>query len=271
MTRLGISTYACAWAIGVRGYEPPQRMDVLAFLQYAARLDVKVVQIADNLPLDQLPASQLEAAAAESERLKLAVEVGTRGIAPDRLYRYLQIAQRFGSPIVRTLIDTAAHHPGPNEIVATLKAVLPDYQASGVRLAIENHDRFEAQTLAGIVDRINHPALGICLDTANSFGSLERPEVVVEVLGPYVVNLHVKDFIIRRLDHNMGFMLSGTAAGQGMLNIPWLLEKLHGFGCEFNAVLELWPLPESDIEATVAKEVRWSAESVAYLRQYIKD
>ena len=50
-----------------------------------------------------------------------------------------------------------------------------------------------------------------------------------------------------------------------------LLERLHGFGCEFNAILELWPPPERDIEATVAKEAQWAMESVAYLRQYIKD
>ena len=77
--------------------------------------------------------------------------------------------------------------------------------------------------LADIVTSIDSPNVGICLDTVNSFGSLEGPAVVVEALGPYVVNLHVKDFSIRRHDHNMGFTLTGTPAGQGQLDLPWLL------------------------------------------------
>lgn len=271
MTRLGVGSYAFAWAIGVPGYMPSQPMHVLAFLQVAARLNVGLVQIADNLPLDELSGDQLDAVAAEAQRLGIAVEVGTRGIAPTRLRAYLQLAQRFGSPIVRTVVDTADHHPEPPEIIETVKAVLPDYESAGVILAIENHDRFKASTLVDIMDRIDSWAVGICLDTVNSFGSLEGPEVVIETLGPYVVNLHVKDFVIRRADHNMGFTLTGTPAGQGMLDVPLLLDRLNGFGREFNAILELWPAPENSIEATIEKEAQWAAESEAYLRQYIKD
>ena len=58
------------------------------------------------------------------------------------------------------------------------------------------------------------PYVGICLDTVNSFGSLEGPEVVIETLAPYTVNLHIKDFDIRRTDHNMGFTIFGTPAGR---------------------------------------------------------
>ncbi|MAS38267.1 MAG: hypothetical protein CL610_29995 [Anaerolineaceae bacterium] len=271
MTTLGIGTYAVAWAIGVPGYMPTQPMTLAAFLQRAADLGLKLVQIADNLPLDQLTPAQRNQAAAEAARLGLAVEVGTRGIAPDHLRLYLQLAQQFGSPIVRTVVDTASHHPEPAEIVTTVKGVIKDYEAAGVTLAIENHDRFKARTLADIIRQIDSPAVGICLDTVNSFGSLEGPDVVVEALGPYVVNLHIKDFMIRRADHNMGFLLSGTPAGQGSLNIPWLLDRLTQFGCRYNAILELWPTPEPAIADTIAKEAQWAVESVAYLRRYLAD
>jgi 3-oxoisoapionate decarboxylase len=53
-----------------------------------------------------------------------------------------------------------------------------------------------------------------------------------------VVNLHVKDFTIRRHQHMLGFEVEGTPAGQGMLNIPWLLGRLRDFGCNPNAILE---------------------------------
>jgi 3-oxoisoapionate decarboxylase len=268
---LGIGTYAFAWAIGVPQYMPPCPMDAPAFLRRAAQLGVHLVQIADNLPLDQMRPAQIDELQTEAERLHIAIEVGTRGIAPDHLRTYLALAQRLGSPIVRTVVDMAQHHPEPPEIVATLKAIMPAFEAAGVTLALENHDRFSARTLADIIHQIGSPAVGICLDTVNSFGSLEGPEVVVETLGPYVVNLHVKDFVVRRADHNMGFVLEGAPAGTGMLDVPWLLGQLQHFGRDCNAILELWPPPESSIEATIIKEAQWAVESVAYLRQYIKE
>ena len=50
-------------------------------------------------------------------------------------------------------------------------------------LAIENHDRFNSTTLVEILERIDSDRVGICLDTVNSFGALEGPEVVLENLG----------------------------------------------------------------------------------------
>jgi sugar phosphate isomerase/epimerase len=105
--------------------------------------------------------------------------------------------------------------------------------------------------------------VGICLDTVNSFGSLEGPEVVVETLAPYVVNLHVKDFTIRRVVHQMGFIIEGAPAGQGRLNIPWLMRQLPG---GISAVLELWTPYQENTPATVALEAQWADESVNYLK-----
>ena len=128
-----------------------------------------------------------------------------------------------------------------------------------------------AQTLLGIVRRLESARVGICLDTVNSLGCLEGPEIVVGVLGPYAVNLHVKDFSLRRLTHNMGFLVEGRPAGQGRLDVPWLLRQLRATGRDPNAILEQWPPPENDLEATIVKEAAWAEESVAYLRALIPD
>ncbi len=102
------------------------------------------------------------------------------------------------------------------------------------------------------------PRVGICLDTVNSFGALEGPAVVVENLGPLTVNLHLKDFAVRRAGHKMGFTVEGTPAGDGRLDIPWLLGRLRELGRDPNAILELWVPPEADLEKTVAKELEWA-------------
>ncbi len=269
--RLGISSYTYTWAIGLPGHPPDHPMGAVDLLNKAAELGVYLVQVADNLPLDQLSPAELDAFEKRASELDINVEVGTRGIGPDHLRAYLQLAARLRSPIVRVVVDTADHHPDEDEVINTLKAVVPEFERAGIRLAIENHDRFKVKTLARMVERIGSGHVGICLDTVNSFGALEGPEVVLEVLGPLVVNLHVKDFCIFRASHTMGFTVEGRPAGQGRLNVPWLLQELRSQGRDPNAILELWTPPEETLSATIAKEDAWAAASIEYLRKLIPD
>ena len=267
--RLGISSYTYTWAIGVPGRAPDRPLKVLDLVGKAAELGVHVVQIADNLPLDRLSSAELSGLEKRAADLEVAIEVGTRGIRHDHLRTYLHLAQRLGSPLLRVVVDTADHHPDEDEVVATLREIIPEFERAGICLAIENHDRFKARTLAGILERIASQYAGICLDTVNSFGALEGPEVVFEALGPWVVNLHAKDFAIFRASHMMGFSVEGRPAGQGQLNIPWLLQQLGDLGHDPNAILELWTPPEETLSATIAKEDAWAVASITYLRELI--
>jgi sugar phosphate isomerase/epimerase len=241
------------------------------FLARAAHLGLHLVQIADNMPLDQLRAADLESLLECSRGLGIDVEVGTRGIGREHLGKYLDLALMFGSPILRIVVDTADHRPSSDEVVRTLASIAADFERAGVILAIENHDRFPAAALAQIVESIGSTHVGICLDTVNSFGALEGPESVVQSLGRHVVSLHVKDFQIRRASHMMGFTVEGCPAGEGRLDIPWLLGMLSGLGRDPNAILELWPPPEPLLEDTIRKEGAWAEASIRYLRSFVKD
>lgn len=268
--RLGIGTYAYAWSIGVPGRRPARPMTARDLVERAAELGVHVVQICDNLPLHALSEAELDALARLAERHGVQVEVGTRGILPEHLRAYLRLAERFRSPILRVVVDTADHKPSPDEVVERLRPMRSAFETAGVTLAIENHDRFAAAQFRAIVEALG-PWAGICLDTVNSFGALEGPAFVVETLAPRVVNLHVKDFAIARVGHQMGFVIDGRPAGEGRLDVPWLLERLRSAGATGNAILELWPAPEASIEQTVRKEDQWVRRSVAYLRTLIAD
>jgi sugar phosphate isomerase/epimerase len=240
-------------------------------LHKAAELGVAVVQFADNLPLDRLTGPERSALRRWAESLHLEVEVGTRGIAPKHLIEYLHLAQEFGSPLVRIVTDTDEHHPSRDEIVAALRAVVPAFERAGVTLAIENHDRFRGAILAEILNRVDSPRVGICLDTANSIGCLENLESLLSTIGDRVVNLHIKDYQIARLPHLKGFMVEGRPAGRGQLNIPWLLAELRIRARDPNAIVELWPPPEPTIAESVAKEENWATESIHFLRQWIAE
>jgi len=269
--QIGLGTYAYAWGIGIPGYPSSViPMDTFAFVRRAAQLGVRVAQIADNLPLHTLSKTELDQLWRETQALGIVVEVGTRGIATEHLRAYLSIAEQFEAAILRVVVDTAEHHPAPDEVVEILRPLMPEFERAGVTLAIENHDRFKAQTLVSILEQIDSSQVGICLDTVNSLGAGEGAEVVVETLGQYVVNLHVKDFTIRRHQHMLGFEVEGRPAGQGMLNIPWLLGRLDELGRSPNAILELWTPPEPEVVQTIAKEDAWARESISYLRTLIQ-
>ena len=232
-------------------------------------MGVRVLQIADNSPLHQLPPDELETFSRRASELGIAIEVGTRGIARELLLAYLCLAERLDSAFVRTVVDTADHQPSEDEIVGAIREIIPNLEQAGVALAIENHDRFKAKTLARIIERIGSASVGICLDTTNSLGASEGPEAVVETLGPLTINVHVKDYVIYRPDHKMGFTVEGRPAGQGQLDIPWLLDKLHGYGINPNIILELWTPPEETLPATIAKEQSWATASVEYMRRFV--
>jgi sugar phosphate isomerase/epimerase len=236
---------------------------------------VGVVQFGDNMPLDGLPADELTGLKGAAARAGLQVEVGMRGFDPDLVGRYVRIAANLGSPILRLVTDTADHQPSADEIVSALRGMASRLEAAHVVLAIENHDRFPSAQLREIVERVGSPRVGICLDTVNSLVALEDPYTVVRTLADLTVNLHIKDVRARRDATGPGVVIQGAPAGEGQVDIPWVIECVRTAGRDPNAILEQWVPPAEDVAmdmaATLAREATWAEQSVAYLRTLIPD
>jgi sugar phosphate isomerase/epimerase len=269
--RLGIGSYTYTWAAGVPGSPPARPLTALGLLEKAARLGVRVVQFCDNLSLARLPGDELDGCLAFARAKGIAVQVGTRGLDPDDIIAHLGIALRAGSSFVRLVVDGGWRRPTPAEAVSALRQVLPTFEKSRARIAIENHDRFPVRTLAAMVEELGPDRAGICLDTVNSLGALEGPRAVVETLAPYTLNLHLKDFVIERVPSKMGFVVEGRPVGSGRLDVPWLLGALRAAGRDVDAIIELWTPPAGSIEETLGREEEWAAESVRYLREIIRE
>ncbi len=264
--KIGVSSYTWSWAVGIKGYEPPHPLDAFGLIEKAKGLGVAVLQLADNPPLHHVENSGLREIADAADEAGVRLEVGTQGIEPEHLKRYLEIAVLLQSPFVRTIT-----HRLDEGAVSRLRQVLMDYEATGVCLALENHDEHRTGELAAFIDRVGSASLGICLDTVNSFAALEPPRVVVETLAPYTLNLHVKDFDVVRMGHQLGFSIEGRPAGEGRLDIPWVVGRLKEAGRDPNAILELWTPFAGNIQDTVRTEDTWASRSLEYLRSVIKD
>jgi len=266
--RLGIGSYALAWSIGVPGAIPPQPLNHFDLLETALSLGVEAVQYADNLPLEALSQPDLEDLIRIAGERRLILEPGTRGIDPDNLIYLADLAVRLGCGFVRLVLDKGEDQPSPQEARERLRPLHSKLVDRGIKIAIENHDRFPARTLAGLVDSLGVDAFGVCLDTANSLGSLEGPEHVVNTLAPYTVNLHVKDIRIRRVWHNMGFTVEGTAAGEGDLELPWILRQVARAE---SATIEIWAAQETPGVPPIAQERRMLLQSVTNLRPMLAE
>jgi sugar phosphate isomerase/epimerase len=264
--RLGISSWTYPWAIGVSGFPPPVRPIRLAdLLERAGALKVGVVQVADNLPLHELDSAELRDARDQALSLGLRIEIGTRSVEPVHLLRYLRLAVKFDAVLLRTLTRSLEEQASLEQAEKWIREVLPEFEAQGVTLGLENYEKHSCRDLAALVRRLESTHVGICLDTVNSLGALETPEVVVETLAPLTVNLHIKDFVIDRVPQMMGFVVSGVPAGTGKLAIPWLLGQMP-VGNDASAILEQWPPLRESVEATIAMEQEWAERGVQYLR-----
>lgn len=267
---LGISSYAYTWSIGVPGYPmPKKRMSPLDLIKAAKELGVEVVQIADNMPLHSFEKKEIENVGKKAKKQGVVLELGTRGVIPSVLIEYLEIAKSLRAKLLRVLLDSSDSSPTIEQAAEWIKSVLPDFKKEGVFIAIENHDLRTSKELIELIEKINDPCVGICLDTANSIGALENPYEVVKVLSPYTLCLHLKDVEIYRPKHQQGFVIEGRPLGKGKLNVKGILETVKNFGRDPNVILELWvPFTES-IEKTVELEREWIKESVEHAKQLL--
>lgn len=262
--KLGLSSYTYGWAVGVPGHPPKTPLDEHGLLDKALAHGISVLQIGDNLPLHSFDSGRLARLAARAQQAKVQLEVGARRLTRERIEAYAGIARRLQATLLRFVIDDANCEPEPEAVITTLRESLPLFD--GLTLGIENHDRFSVETLKSIIEAVASDHVGICLDTANSLGAGEGLEVVVDKLAPYAVNLHIKDFLIERFPHKMGFTVTGRPAGSGCLDAPALVTRLAPFGRCQTATLELWTPPENNLEVTISKEASWAVQSINYLK-----
>ena len=264
----GISSYTFTWAIGVPGFIPSWPMSEIDLVNQAEMLGVKVLQIADNLPLHLFDEERLNVLLRHADDKGILIEVGARGLSPDNLETYILLAEKCRSEILRFVIDTELYTPDLPEIVAIILNVLPELKKRSIVLAIENHDRLKAMEFEQIIEQCHSEHVGICLDSVNSLGAGEDVMRISEILAPHTVNFHVKEFMVQRIGHKMGFTVEGVPLGAGMLPLESILNMLDPGKCH-SAILEQWTPPSTKLEETIKKEGQWAIESINELKRIL--
>ncbi len=268
--KLGLSSYAYRWSIGVENYAPSNPMTFEQFVNKAIYLNLDGVQACDHLRFFDLPDYKLKEISDKIEDHGMFVETGASSCNPGYLETALQVSGKVGAKILRAIpeIDrngTKEHIQRQiDQIVQDFVQVLTCAKDLDIRLALENHAQLASEELVQIVESIDDDFVRVCLDTMNSIVFMENPLTTVRVLAPYAITVHLKDFRIEKNPRE--HRIVGTPLGEGLLDLPQIMQIVRESNLEPSINLELLVDRRENEEETLRWEEECVLESVNYAR-----
>lgn len=259
---IGLSTYSFFWRASERVSHP---LDLPAMLQQTAELGAGVFQICDYKAIEVLNIGQLRDLKRQADELGLVLELGTRGLETEHLRKYLGIAEVLDVRLLRSMFNSNSLKPTADQGFELLQRVLPEFVEQDVKLALETYEQVPTSTVLGVIERIDSPWLGICLDPGNCVAALENPKDVIDATAERVLNLHVKDFAFSRRDGWVGFTFAGCPMGEGLLDYAYMRGKVRPAARQINQIIEHWLPWQLDAATTCALEDQWTRHNLNYL------
>jgi 3-oxoisoapionate decarboxylase len=94
-----------------------------------------------------------------------------------------------------------------------------------VKLAIENHKGWRAAEHVAWIERLGSEWVGACYDFGNNIALCEDPADTLRLLAPVTIFVSFKDMAVAPYEE--GFLLSEMALGEGMLDLPGMVQVLQ--------------------------------------------
>jgi len=151
-------------------------------------------------------------------------------------------------------------------VVDRLKKAAPLAEKSGVKLAVENHTDAFSEEVLWVLDQVDQPYVGACIDTVNALHVTENPIRAVENLAPRAFTNHFRDNKI--VIKPYGFKLTGAAVGEGDLDMrrAYELIKRNPAANRINIELDL-QCPLDNMTETLQIERQALQRSTQYCRE----
>ncbi len=105
------------------------------------------------------------------------------------------------------------------------KEAIPMIEDFGMQIAIENHTDTFSDEILWIVDRLDHPLIGTCVDTMNPLQVMEDPSHAMERMLPRAYCCHFSDDII--VVDPLGVHDIGAPHGQGSMDCPRMVAQIR--------------------------------------------
>jgi 3-oxoisoapionate decarboxylase len=228
---VGLNPYGLTYSLGLQGNEHGTGLD--GFLEIARGIGAQVVE----LHQPWLAAVDLPTLARRLDGMTPVVSCGRDPADDDAA---LECAVALGAGVVRIaltgVLQWDRHATDWPRLVdgvrGRLARIAPRAAAAGVSIAIENHQDFTSADLMELCVQAGD-AVGITLDTGNSFPVAEAPLDFARTVAPRVRHVHLKDYRVQFTDE--GYRLVRCAIGEGAVPFRELAEIL---GRDLTASLE---------------------------------
>lgn len=151
------------------------------------------------------------------------------------------------------------------------KAAIPMMEEYGMQIAIENHTDTFADEILWIVNKLNHPLIGTCVDTMNCYYVTENPYECMEKMLPKAYCCHFSDDYI--YTDPLGVHTVGAPHGQGSMDCPQMIAQIREKSPMDKIIFEneiAFKSIDEPIEEAREREMKACEESVRYLRDVMK-
>ena len=190
----------------------------------------------------------------------------------------IAIAEQIGSDIGKISMDI--HRPHPvcgsafhpqvipqlERIARKAEAAAPVARNAGVRLCLENHTEAFSDEVIWVIQRVDHPFVGACVDTNNSLMVGEDPLTAVRKLAPLAFTNHFSDHAI--VFDQYGCRITGVATGTGDVPMKAAFQAIQANPNMNRLNLEVEFDPGADgPEAARRREYEAVVESIRFARE----
>lgn len=198
----------------------------------------------------------------------------------DTFEQGILIASGLGSDIAKVSLDIrrprplygSCFHPEVmtqmTKIYGQILDILPLLEEKKIKLALENHTETFADEIFWLIDQINHPLVGACVDTVNSMAVLESPQYAIERLAPYAF---VNHFCDHRLDRDQfGIRFHGVALGDGDIDCLRVLNIIKKVSPTDRITFEIeWDMGNDTVEVAREKQMQACLKSIRYAQDVL--
>lgn len=122
-------------------------------------------------------------------------------------------------------------------IVKKIKQIKPLLKKYKIKLAIENHQDLDSCDLIDIINIVGKDYVGINFDVGNAFATCEIPIEFLKKTRKYILNVHLKDYII--LPTNRGYALHKCPIMDGDSQINKILNLIKRYRLKVPVSIEL--------------------------------
>ncbi|NOZ21479.1 MAG: sugar phosphate isomerase/epimerase [Planctomycetes bacterium] len=235
MNRVGAVCYSFQYSIGLFSYNQREgeRFDVFKFVEATRDAGGECAQIFYSM-LDDLSDDDLKRLEAHGKDLDVLLEIhGGTALRPD----YEKTIHKAAAAGVKVLGCSFGMMERPDKIATLkewdehvekcrhrLKEIADIAKPLGVTIGVENHLDFTIQELHDLIKECDASNVGVIFDVGNPIGTLDDPLEAADLLGPYTVATHYKDFAVEEVTR--GFVMTMVPLGCGSLQLPEITKRL---------------------------------------------